>query len=92
MQAEDIDAARTKVAGNTLQVAACRLLGQQVAKRVDGAIRRVNRSTEAKIRHLGLERLGMEPEPRKPPSKVVQCWPAEIEAGHFVTSGGQLGN
>ena len=92
MQAEDIDTARTKACGNTLQMAARRLLGQQVAKRVDGAVGRINRSTETEIGHLSLESLSMEQAPCKPPSKVAQCWLAKIKAGHFVTSGGQLDN
>ena len=92
MQGEDIDAVRTKAAGNTLQVVARRLLRQQVAKRADSAVGRINRSTEAKVGHLSLECFGMEHPPCKPPSKVAQRRLAEIEAGHLVTAGGQLGD
>src|SRR5438876_4035011 len=90
MEAEDIDAAWTKAADNTPQVAACRLLRQQVAKRRDSAVGRINRSTEAEIRQLSLECLSMEQPPCKPPPKIAQRWLAEIEAGHLVASGGQL--
>jgi len=92
MQAQEVDTPRTKACGNTLQMAARRLLGQQVAKRVDGAVGRINWSTETEIGHLSLESLSMEQAPCKPPSKVTQCWLAKIKAGHFVTSGGQLDN
>jgi hypothetical protein len=91
-QAENIDATPTKAAGNTPQVSARRLLRQQVPKRADSAIGRIHRSTEAKIGHLPRERLGTEPAPYEPPSKVAQRWLAEIEAGHLVTSGGQRGD
>ena len=37
MQAEEVDTPRTKACGDALQMAARSLLGQQVAKRVDGA-------------------------------------------------------
>src|SRR5437868_4125769 len=70
MQAQEVNAARTKTPGNTLQVAARALLRQQVAKRVDGAVGRINQSTEAKIGHLRLECLSVEQPPCNPPSKV----------------------
>src|SRR5258708_16169301 len=90
MEAEDIDAAWTQAAGNTPQVAACRLLRQQVTKRRDSAVRRINLSTEAEIGHLSLECLSMEAPPCKPPPKIAQRWLAEIEAGHLLTPGAQL--
>jgi hypothetical protein len=92
MHAKNIDATRTETAGNTLQVVARRLLGQQVTKRVDSAVCGVNPPTKTKSRHLGLERLGMEPPPFKSPSKVAQRRFTEIERSHLVPSGRQLGD
>src|SRR5207247_6749901 len=90
--AENIDAARTEADGNTFQVVARRLLRQQVTKRVDSAVGGVNPPTETKSRHLGLERLGMEPAPFKSPSKVAQRRLTEIEPSHLITSGSKPGD
>jgi hypothetical protein len=91
-QAEDIDSAQTKTAGNALQVASRRLFRQQIAKRAASAVGCINRSIEAEMRHLSLECLGVQSTTRKPPAKVAQRRPADIEASHLVTSCGQPGD
>jgi hypothetical protein len=81
---------RTEAAGNTFQVVARGLLGQEVTKRVDSAVCGINLPTKTKSRHLGLECLGMEPPPFKSPSNVAQRRLTKIEPSHLVPSGSQL--
>ena len=87
MQAEEVDTPGRRLAATHFKWPRAACSGQQVAKRVDGAVGRINRSTETEIGHLSLESLSMEQAPCKPPSKVAQCWLAKIEAGHFGNLG-----
>ena len=53
----------------------------------DSAVGGVNPPTKTKSRHLGLERLGMEPPPFKSPSKVAQRWLVQTEPRSFDNLG-----
>src|SRR4051794_9366339 len=69
-----------------------RLLRQQVTKGINHAIGRINRTIEAKIRHLGLKCLRVESAARKSLPKVGQCSLADVKSRHLIAAGGELRN
>lgn len=90
METENVNAADSQHPRDSMQVTCCRLFRQQMAKRVERAVRSIYRPIQLKLRQLAKKSLGRSLFPFQFRSQIVQRRLTAIESDHLETTPSQF--